>query len=369
MSFHSTSIDRRLTPSHISFISYKQAVEDSQWNEVTVKDSHPQPTGNYIVAAHNIKRNTTVITENPFIRQLNVEHQKTHCQYCFKKIQRKVVCRNSECNWSLLYCSSPCENSYWLTGHKWLCRFPELSSLHRDVLLAFQGYIQCRTLYSGIPDLVSNINMHNDLQIQEYKDRIGILTHAFHLSSSDIDTLINIQAQIRCNSFAVKQSQLNNATSNVLVSHEYVNRGRAVYLKASLINHSCSPNAIALFGDHDNPTTVSIKTIDPILLNEEVCISYGPLATQHARKERKEKLQNNYFFDCSCSACQQSKKDTFETVYKCQYCETGQLYKEQERCASCQKKADWNYYSKVFIVFIIGLRRYLFPSVDRSTIR
>ena len=89
---------------------------------------------------------------------------------------------------------------------------------------------------------------------------------------------------------------------------------KAVYLTASLFNHSCSPNCVAIF----EGTRVSVRVIQPISEGVEVCISYIdqalPLDT------RAEELWAKWRFVCDCPRCSSVNSLALDRVIHGIYC-------------------------------------------------
>lgn len=70
---------------------------------------------------------------------------------------------------------------------------------------------------------------------------------------------------------------------------------------AALLNHSCAPNCVVSFGGR----WVHVRTLRPVAAGEQLCISYGPLASREGDPAvRRAWLRARYHFTCSCSACQ-----------------------------------------------------------------
>lgn len=89
--------------------------------------------------------------------------------------------------------------------------------------------------------------------------------------------------------------------------------GTGIYLSASLLDHSCEPNAVVTF--HGNVlvvrTTRHIENPKPTKLR----ISYiDQLATS---AERKQQLQEQYYFDCDCPRCQDTELDDVMSSAQC----------------------------------------------------
>jgi hypothetical protein len=90
--------------------------------------------------------------------------------------------------------------------------------------------------------------------------------------------------------------------------------GYAVYLIGSAINHSCQPNCIVRYSRLKPNSTISsvadlLKTrLEVISLRkmareEEVTISYGPIASRNDFKFRQRMLIDQYLFRCRCTVC------------------------------------------------------------------
>lgn len=92
--------------------------------------------------------------------------------------------------------------------------------------------------------------------------------------------------------------------------------GSGLYLGASILDHSCDPNAVAVF----EGTTLHIRTlVDVAQLDwDKVSISYidGMKLTQ----ERQQELQETYYFLCQCRRCMDVEELDLMTSTVCQEC-------------------------------------------------
>ncbi|KAI9326561.1 hypothetical protein DFJ73DRAFT_151103 [Zopfochytrium polystomum] len=77
--------------------------------------------------------------------------------------------------------------------------------------------------------------------------------------------------------------------------------GKGLFLKAAHLNHSCEPNAVAMF----DPTNcqIVVKVTRPLLAMDEILISYGPTASRMKCVERRRLLLEKWSFNCECAAC------------------------------------------------------------------
>lgn len=111
----------------------------------------------------------------------------------------------------------------------------------------------------------------------------------------------------------------------------------AAFLSASSVNHSCDPNAIVRYQwsrssqDHQRhqPTastqnsitaqqvahsmSIEIVATRSILRDDEIAISYGLLASKQRLSRRQQSLQEQYLFQCRCSACERELSQEHET--------------------------------------------------------
>jgi SET and MYND domain-containing protein len=82
-----------------------------------------------------------------------------------------------------------------------------------------------------------------------------------------------------------------------LLAPTYDSLGLALDPRISLINHSCSPNAVIVF---DGPK-MAVRSLSRIKKGEEVLISY--VDSSSVFRLRQAQLQDQYFFTCACSKC------------------------------------------------------------------
>jgi len=74
--------------------------------------------------------------------------------------------------------------------------------------------------------------------------------------------------------------------------------GCAMYIESSIFNHSCSPNAKAIF----NGTKQEMRAIKHITPDQPILTNYIDL--RNDRNERQNLLKQNWFFDCKCDKCE-----------------------------------------------------------------
>uniref|UniRef100_A0A0K2V828 SET domain-containing protein n=1 Tax=Lepeophtheirus salmonis TaxID=72036 RepID=A0A0K2V828_LEPSM len=128
------------------------------------------------------------------------------------------------------------------------------------------------------------------------------------LSGVTIDKVITGLSQLESNAYEV----LSPLTFESLM---------AVYLKSSLINHSCNRNTRTVFSKWPNYRLTVLSSKD-ILKDEEITISYlGPF---HTTMQRQKILKRGKCFDCLCERCSDPLElGSFSSGIKCVYCSKG----------------------------------------------
>ncbi|KAG0091122.1 SET and MYND domain-containing protein 4 [Podila epicladia] len=156
------------------------------------------------------------------------------------------------------------------------------------------------------------------------------------------------------NAFAVKSHSHGREKDAQVLRHMHESTiGMALYLKASMFNHSCAPNAIAVFGCTDpqnltdicpeqpkysqqepdstqcvsskkgpDPRSINVMTTKAIKVDKDVPvlmeISYGPQVGRMPTRQRQLYLKTNHHFECNCTACNDRFAETVHRrVYKC----------------------------------------------------
>ena len=87
-------------------------------------------------------------------------------------------------------------------------------------------------------------------------------------------------------------------------AHSQVPAGLGFFPAASMVNHSCIPNAHHYFAEPvaGQPPRLVFRAIRPIAAGEEVTYSYTK--TYDAAASRRETLRRGYFFTCECPRCE-----------------------------------------------------------------
>lgn len=124
----------------------------------------------------------------------------------------------------------------------------------------------------------------------------------------DLEWYTSMLARLHINSFRVDGvlmagqqhgMSLADMASAAVTGQQHSSLGTAVYLLASLFNHSCTPNLDVTFpANNSNAEFVAARDID---VGEQLSISYIDAAMSYA--SRQQQLEWAYGFRCTCDLC------------------------------------------------------------------
>ena len=302
---------------------------------MSLKVCYDSGLGRRTVADRDIKVGDIVMSEVPFAAiMLPGEYAGKHCYQCFAATDAPVPC--SQCS-SVLFCSRECRDTAWQRYHWAECSFGELL---KPTTCAKIGHLAVRILmcegvdsvlsyvksplagnsdpeqhgfnagdvynsssYDCIHHLVTSTKLRDSQDLFEFTVLSCVLVKIMMASgflkdvAASVDDLQLIggvvlrQLQvIQCNAFRI--IELTRPTKFDDPQPEPV--GIGLYPTASLINHSCDPNAdLNFYGD-----TVVVRAMRNISEGEEICISYGPMFYEVKQRLRHKQLKAVYFFNC-----------------------------------------------------------------------
>lgn len=143
-----------------------------------------------------------------------------------------------------------------------------------------------------------------------------------------------------------------------ILDPEMTSIGTGIYLGASVIDHSCEPNALAVFEgttlfirtlttlpilDWTQVNTISLPDLGLILIfsyvNFQVFICYIDLL--NTPQDRQKELQANYYFLCQCSVCLDPRQisDMHSAICPNNKCEAlidmSNIAEDQSSCEKC----------------------------------
>ncbi|XP_074110196.1 SET and MYND domain containing, class 3 [Cotesia typhae] len=281
----------------------------------------------------NLKKGTTIITAEPFVFILGSLHRKERCDYCFNSGK---ISRCSGCQF-VYYCSKNCQKKGWLI-HKVECPsikrvspriVPDAARmLARIIIKLNQGAKNERGYYTD-----TKYRTFNDLMSHEesIKKNIKKMEHFTSLSMVLLEflpkkiipeprELLRIFGRMSVNSFNILDTDMTSL-------------GVGIYLGPSILDHSCKPNATAIF----EGTKLLIRTLCDLesLDWSKIFITYIDLLKD--TKTRREELNQSYFFWCECERC--NTPETIEISAACpnKKC-TNPCSSMLDKCDKCGEK-------------------------------
>ncbi|KAF5279535.1 hypothetical protein FQR65_LT03357 [Abscondita terminalis] len=242
-----------------------------------------------------VKPGTLLLSEQPFVYILSSKFRTEHCDFCFVK---KDLQRCSSCQY-VYYCGKACQREGW-SLHKLECAnlkkvapriVPDAGRL-LSLLIKKLGKdgnniksYYTKTKYRKFKDLMSHYpNIKEDpVRMEHFTSLYGVLGE--FLGNEFIPNpveLLGIYGRMCVNSFNICDEELKGL-------------GTGIYLAASIIDHSCQPNAVATF----QGTLLNIRA------TEQMPHLNGTNYTDTLQKSevRRKDLMSTYYFLCKCPRC------------------------------------------------------------------
>ncbi|KAM3582254.1 hypothetical protein VKS41_005684 [Umbelopsis sp. WA50703] len=260
-----------------------------------------------VVALNHMKRGSVAIESQALAFVPLPSARAEICNFCFRRGTRATpLQRCSRCQ-SAYYCSKHCFQKAWFAAHQYICKPNQLPAndqdqdkldehmLERVILCIARAKSDITRHASDLAlgahlEAFSSLLSHETKQPQDQLDRFKRIATTViqkpHIKSLGIDAaaLVTYLCRFQCNNFGIVDNQL-------------FTIGEGTYPIGSLFNHSCRPNAVALY----NGTTQMIRLIEDVEEGEEITLAYIDVA--NSRKARKQKLWEKYFFECDCPRC------------------------------------------------------------------
>ena len=218
-------------------------------------------------------------TAGVFIHELANEYEPSNLQTC-------AGCK------TLRYCSKRCQAESWKREHKKVCKL--LGRLHQKGTLpnASRAILRMLQLATGpssraLLDMKSHLNKITARggQRAEYLLVMSTGIHEYSGTPFGIEYVQNFFAIVLTNSLTIWTP-----TFDPL--------GIAIDPLAAKANHSCNPNAVAVWDGLE----LQLRSLRPIRRGEEVFISYIDPTQPYSR--RQHELDEKFYFECNCSKCQ-----------------------------------------------------------------
>ncbi|ORZ37168.1 hypothetical protein BCR44DRAFT_50545 [Catenaria anguillulae PL171] len=288
--------------SHLSSSSSSSSTSDNPNSRFTVIDT---PTkGRAIVSQTFHSPGSLLWTESPACALPTTEFTDTACTRCLATPKRVMRCRPCA---SASYCGIECQRADW-PEHKLECahlraakdakhEYPPVIRMFARLLKMMEAGVVVQAGEEKVPvwELVEQLQ-GLDLDMEEAQQMGQGVMMARNLVSN---------GQFMPPVLAMKfLGQLNNNGITILPHSTSIDPvGLGLYPLTSLINHSCTPNAVAFFHP-SHPRQLHLRCLQPISPGNEITINYVDVCQpEPARRADLAK----YHFTCTCALCERER--------------------------------------------------------------
>ncbi|XP_043918041.1 histone-lysine N-methyltransferase SMYD1 isoform X2 [Protopterus annectens] len=240
-----------------------------------------------------------VFAEPPYAAVVFDSLTQLVCHSCFKKQGKLHRC--GQCKFAH-YCDRTCQKDGW-ADHKSECSALRKygKTPHENLRLAARILWRIEREGSALPEgCIASID--------ELQDHLPDLTEEEkQVLSEDVQNFLDywpgsskqfgmqyishIFGVINCNGFTLSDQRGLQAV------------GVAIFPTLCLVNHDCWPNCTVIF----NHGKIEVRSVGKINPGEELTVSY--IDFLNLSKDRKQLLQQQYYFDCTCKHCTDGIKD------------------------------------------------------------
>ncbi|XP_058449931.1 histone-lysine N-methyltransferase SMYD3 [Malaya genurostris] len=253
------------------------------------------------------KRGKLIHTEQPFACVLQSRYRNNRCDKCFK--EGKVL-KCSNCMY-VRYCNRFCQKEAW-QDHKDECvklktvaprTIPDAAFMLFRILRKlqkggdFQKGFYTTKFYRRFGNLMTHENnIREDKKRMEHFQSLVVVLQSLideSVMPSNVE-LLQIFGRMCINSFNILDDEMNSI-------------GTGIYLGASVMDHSCRPNAVATF---DGPT-LHVRLLEDYSSGSEIDISkifISYIDLMDTPDVRRERLRSRYYFECECDRCQDQQE-------------------------------------------------------------
>ncbi|XP_014487503.1 PREDICTED: histone-lysine N-methyltransferase ASHR1 isoform X2 [Dinoponera quadriceps] len=285
-----------------------------------------------------VKKGTTIFTSKPFAYVLTSKYNTVRCDNC---LTSGKLSKCSGCQY-VYYCDHNCQRESWPI-HKTECTnlkkispkvIPDAARLMARVIIKLNqggadeiGYYS-ETNFRKFKDLMSHYSdIKKDIKrMEHFTSLCGVLLEFLgETLIPNTAELMGIYGRICINSFNILDLNMNSI-------------GVGIYLGASVMDHSCKPNAVAVF----EGTTIIVRTLVdlPFLDWSQIRISYVDLL--NSNKDRQGELHHSYYFCCNCEKCKQAEPMAEAAACPNSSCDFPCLI-ENDKCEKCGTKLSENF--------------------------
>ncbi|XP_071744396.1 SET and MYND domain-containing protein 4-like [Lepeophtheirus salmonis] len=317
--------------------SFKLGFADS------VSIGHSPTQGRFTYANRDINPGEIIAVDEPYVKQLDKEHIKTHCWHCLGRAPLPIPCDNCS---GVMFCSDVCLRLSSTSYHKYECGITDIIQnggvgtwilAYRAISsrpFSFWQNLDMKNSEEGGEDSEDPFYRYNVLETHENSRRFVVpalmkeaLTVVFFIrclnrrgyfpesknyDDPDCDpTLYPVELMLanKLRKFIKIASFNSHEVTEVIVrrkgNEDNVGArrvGTAINPYLALINHSCDPNHGRVW--NSNKGTITAFATRLIREGEEIVDGYSATFSNRGKKDRHF-VHDRYNFTCTCRACRE----------------------------------------------------------------
>ncbi|KAL9706736.1 hypothetical protein quinque_010254 [Culex quinquefasciatus] len=282
------------------------------------------------------KQGSLILKETPFACVLQSRYRAERCDKCFKPGK---VLKCSSCLY-VRYCNRLCQKEAWPDHQEECGKLKEIgdrvipdaglmmSRIIRKLLKGgdvMKGYYTDKC-YRRFWDLMPHEeDIKKDEKRMEHFQSLTVVLRSLidEAAMPGNQELLRIFGKMCINSFNILDDEMNSI-------------GTGMYLGASIMDHSCRPNAVAIF----DGCNLNVRLLEDYHGAEidfsKIFISYIDLL--NPTDVRRDMLRKRYYFECGCERCRDEQELKLMNGAACanaQCDEPISMTARQDRCPGC----------------------------------
>ncbi|XP_058447147.1 SET and MYND domain-containing protein 4 [Malaya genurostris] len=319
--------EKKLTKSKKSAgVTSKKSAIPEHFVDKALYFDYTENEGRFAKTNSDLKPNTILLLEKPYVSVLLEEYSLTHCSRCFKRASVPICC--PKCS-DVIFCSENCAKSssfhqfecgflpiLWKSGASITCHMAlrMITQHSEEYFLKLRS--ELAALSSKETDKLTNDDYRKVYKLVTHEEKRSAedffqrslmanllnacLTLGGYYSTPESESYIgglllhNLQL-LQFNAHEI--SELQRESERDIGNSVFI--GGGLYPTVALFNHSCDPGVTR----HFRGNSICVRTIKNISADSIVAENYGPIFTQVSRDERRNTLLHQYKFECSCRAC------------------------------------------------------------------
>ncbi|XP_031840513.1 protein-lysine N-methyltransferase SMYD4 [Nomia melanderi] len=310
--------------------------------------SFSEKYGRHLEATKEFKPGDVVSIEEPYAHIIYAQKYHTHCHHCLSRSCNLIPCPRCP---MAVYCSEECRSIAWNMAHDLECpilavlgnlfnvdkdkvrmltkivRFlivvtakgKKIAELHEDMKIAErnpddrtagftdEGILDSKSARSAL-SLATNMTTRPLIGISAFacisalaSILLATQTNFFckKYKMNEIKDVNNVPQLKFCGSLMFRACVIMSSNCFTIQQEPGIKTGSGLYVTHSLYNHSCAPNTFR----HFEGLTMLTRALEPIYPGDQIFTGYGAAYAHMPRSERREKIMEDYFFECDCPAC------------------------------------------------------------------